>query len=62
MIRRLLRRLDQGVHRHLRRRDVGVAEAEVDHVDPGLPGFRLETVHLGEGVRGQRADPAEVHR
>ena len=50
------------VDRGLRRRQVGVAEPEVDHVLAGSPGLHLQPVDDREDVRRQRGDAAELHR
>ena len=47
--------------RDVGRREVGVAEPEVDHVLAGAPGVDLEGIHDPEDVRRQRVDPAEFH-
>ena len=47
--------------RRVGRRQVGVAEAEVDHVLAGPPGLHLQPVDDGEDVRRQGVDPAELH-
>jgi hypothetical protein len=47
--------------RDLGRRDVGVAEAQVDHVCPGAPCLDLQVVDDREDVRRQVRDPAELH-
>ncbi len=47
--------------RDLGRRDVGVAEAEVDDVLARPPQVELELVRDREDVRRQRADAAELH-
>ena len=49
------------VDRDVGRRDVGVAEAEVDDVLAGSPGLDLQRVDRREDVRRQRVDPAELH-
>jgi hypothetical protein len=50
MICRITRRFDQGLHRNIGGRKVGVAKPQVDHVDPGETCFGLAPVHLGEGI------------
>ena len=50
MVGRLSRRLDQGLDRDLRRRDVGIAKAQIDDIDPGEPCRGLAPIHLGERV------------
>src|SRR5205823_12932670 len=54
-------RLGQLVDGDLRRRDVRVAEPEVDDVLPGPTGGQLPGVDGGEDVGRQRVDPAELH-
>ncbi len=54
-------RLGQLLHRDLGRRDVGVAEAEVDHVHASSPSLGLQVVDDREDVRRQVRDPAELH-
>ena len=54
-------RLGQLLDGDVGRRQVGVAEPEVDHVDAGPPGLDLQRVDDGEDVRRQRGDPAELH-
>ena len=54
--------LGELAHRHVGRGEVGVAEAEVDHVAPGSPCRRLQVVDGGEDVGRQPVDPAELHR
>jgi hypothetical protein len=44
-----------------RRRKVGVAEAEIDHVLAGAPKLPLELVDGGEDVRRQVRDAPELH-
>jgi hypothetical protein len=55
-------RLAQLVHGRRGRRQVGVAEAEVDHVLAGPPGRHLQPVDDGEHIRRQVRDPAELQR
>ena len=62
VVARVLRRLAQLVDGDLRRGDVGVAEAQVDHVRTCSPCVDLQTVDDREDVRGQVGDPAELHR
>jgi hypothetical protein len=45
-----------------RRRKVGVAKAEVDHVLAGAPQLPLQLVDGGEDVRRQVRDAPELHR
>ena len=40
--------------------DVGIAEAEVDHVLARAPQLELQPLDLGEGIRRQGVDPAKV--
>src|SRR3546814_13031584 len=57
-----------GIARHLgdlrhhmrRRRPVGIAHAEVDNILPPRPRRSLHRVHLGEYIRRQAADAAEI--
>jgi len=56
---RVLGRFGQLGDRHVRRRHVGIAEAEVDDVLAGPTQLQLEAVDLRERVRRQRTDPAE---
>ena len=60
MVARVQDRLAQLLDRDRRRRDVGVAEAEIDDVLPGPPQLQLQLVDGGEDVRRQRADAAEL--
>ncbi len=59
MVRRLRRRLAQLFNRNLGRRDVGVAEAEVDHVAPVAPQLALQLVDRREDVGGEIVDSPE---
>ena len=61
MVARVAHRLGELLHRDGRRREVGVAEREVDHVFAGAPELHLQRVDLRERVRRQRVDPAELH-
>ena len=54
-------RLAELVDRDLRRRDVRVAEPQVDDVHAGSPSLDLQPVDDGEDVRGHPVDPAELH-
>ena len=54
-------RLGQLVDRDLGRRQVGVAEAEVDDVVAGAPSLDLQRVDDREDVRRQPVDAAELH-
>ena len=56
VVARQQRGLAQLLDGDLRRRDVGVAEAEVDHVLAGAAQLELQALDLGEGVRGKRVD------
>jgi hypothetical protein len=58
---RLGRRLGELLDDCGRRGNVRVAEPEVDDVPPFAPQPPLELVHCREDVRGQVADPAELH-
>ena len=60
MVAREQRRLAQLLDGDLRRRDVGIAEAEVDHVLAGAPQLELQPLDLGEGVGREGVDPAEL--
>ena len=51
----------QLLHRHVGRRDVGVAETEVDDVAPGSAGLQLQGVDDGEDVGRQPGDASELH-
>ena len=62
MVRRLRRRLGELLDDGSRRRDVRVAEAEVDDVAALAPQPPLQLVDGGEDVRRQVADAAELHR
>ena len=55
------RRLAQLLDGDLRRRNIGVPEAEVDDVFACAPQLELQPLDLGERVRGERIDSAEVH-
>ncbi len=61
MVASVLGRFGQFVDRHLRRRDVGIAEAEVDDVLTGAARLVLQLVDLSEHIWGQIADAAELH-
>ena len=61
VVARVAHRLDELVDGDVGRRNVGVAETEVDDVDAGAPGLDLQRVHDPEDVRRQRVDPAELH-
>ena len=61
VVARVAHRLDQLVDRDVGRRHVGVAEAEVDDVDPGAPSLDLQGIHDAEDVGRQRVDAAELH-
>ena len=54
-------RLDQLLDRDVGRREVGVAEPEVDDVLAGPPQLHLQRVDVGEHVRRQRVDSAKLH-
>src|SRR5439155_22014709 len=53
--------LSQLFHHARGRGEVGVAEAQVDHVGPGPPQLLLGLVDLGKGVRRQVGDATKVH-
>jgi hypothetical protein len=53
--------LGQLLHGQGGRRQVGVAEAEVDDVATGSTGLELQRVDLREDIRGQSVDPSEFH-
>jgi len=55
-------RLDQLVDDERGAGQVGVSESEVDDVLAGPARLGLELVDLGEDIRGQVVDPAELHR
>ena len=57
---RLGDRLDQLVDDVLRRRQVGIAHAEIDDVGAARAGRRLQPVDLGEDVGRQTLDAVEV--
>jgi len=57
----LRRCLGQLLDGDLGRREVGIPEAEVDHVLAGAPQVQLQPVDLRERVGRQGVDPAEVH-
>ena len=61
VIGRLEGRLPQLVDGDLRRRDVGVAEAEIDDVPAFVPQVALQLVDGREDVRGQVVDPIKLH-
>ena len=61
MVARVPGRLGELVDRDLGRRDVRVAEAEVDDVHVGSPGRHLQRVDLGECVRRERMNAPEFH-
>ena len=58
MVRRLQRGLAQLLDGDLGRRDVRVAEPEVDHVAALAPQLALQLVDCREDVRGQVVDAA----
>src|SRR5205085_2761476 len=62
VVARVARRLGQLLDRDLGRRDVGVAEAQVDDVFAGPAGGHLQPVDDGEDVGWQRVDPPELER
>ena len=61
MVAGVVRRLRQLLDGQVGRRDVGVAEAEVDDVEPGAARLDLQPVDDREDVRGQACDPPELH-
>ena len=61
-MREFVRRLAELLDGDLRRGDVGVAEAEIDHVRPCPPCLDLQPVDDREDVRRQVGDAAELHR
>ena len=62
VVARVVRCLGQLAHRHVGRRQVGIAEPEVDHVASGSPRVRLQVVDGGEDVGRQPVDATELHR
>ena len=52
MVAGIVHSFGQLLDRHGRRRDVGIAEREVDHVFAGSPELHLERVDLGEHIGG----------
>ena len=61
MVRGLERGLAQLLDGDLRRGDVGIAEAEVDHVAALAPQLPLQLVDGREDVRRQLVDPVKLH-
>ena len=61
MVARLRRRLGELLHDERRRRDVRVAEAEVDHVASLGAKAALQRVDRREDVRRKLVDAAELH-
>jgi len=61
MVARQERCLAQLLDRDLRRRHVGIPEAEVDHVLAGATELELQPLDLGEGVRREGVDAPELH-
>ena len=57
MVARERGRLTELLDRDLGRRDVGIAEAEVDHVLPVAPQLELQPLAPGERVRGEGRRP-----
>src|SRR5262245_37689271 len=62
MVRGLGRRLGELLHDGRRRRDIRVAESEVDDVAALAPQAALQLVDGRENVRRQVSDAAELHR
>ena len=62
VVARVLGGLAELLDRDLRRREVGVPEAEVDDVFAGPPQLQLEPVDLREDVRRQAGDAPELHQ
>ncbi len=62
VVARVLGGLAKLLHGDLRRREVGIPEAEVDDVLAGAPQLQLELVDLGEDVRRQARDAPELHQ
>ena len=58
---RVLGRFNQLVHRGGGRREIGVAEAEVDHIFTRSPCINLQRVNDREDIGRKLADPAELH-
>ncbi len=61
MVAAVVDRLRELVHGDVGRRDVGVAEAEVDHVVTASPGLGLQPVDDGEDIRRKTGDAAKLH-
>ena len=61
MVARVAHRLDQLLDRDVGRRQIGVAEREVDDVLAGSPQRHLQRIDLRERVRRQSVDPSELH-
>ena len=62
VVARVARRLGQLLDRDLGRRDIGVAEAQIDDVVARAAGRHLQAVDDREDVRRQRVDTAELER
>ena len=62
MVARVVHRFGELLDRDVGRRDVGVAEREVDDVLACSPELHLQRVDLRERVRRQRVDAAEAER
>jgi hypothetical protein len=61
MVTRIAHGLDQLVDGNLGRRDVGVAERQVDDVLAGPPELHFQCVDLCECIRRECVDPAKLH-
>src|SRR5262249_16906690 len=61
VVARVADRLAELVDRDRRRRDVGVAEPQVDDVGAGPPRLHLQRLDGAEHVGRERVDPTEVH-
>ena len=61
MVARVAHRFDELLDRDVGRRQVGVAEREVDDVFAGSPQLHLQRIDLRKRVRRQGVDPAKLH-
>ena len=61
VVHRLGGRLGELLDRDRRRGDVGIAEAEVDHVAPVAPQLAFQLIDSREDVRGKIVDSPELH-
>jgi hypothetical protein len=62
VVARIMRSLTKLFDGYIRRRDVGVAKAEIDHVVACSTCCQLQCVDLSEDVRWQALDSAEFHQ